>query len=76
MKENVIVEAIKNKVASEVKELVDLEIEKQVKKFEYELKDKKEEIIAKIMKGIRIYVDSETPSFPGATYRIIVEEYK
>ncbi len=51
---------IKNVFKQEVSQKIDEEIEKKVKEFREELVNRKDNYIAEIMKGIRIYSEQQT----------------
>ena len=69
-------EFIKNGIRISIKEIVkskiDEEIDKKVKQFRRELEDKKDNYIAEIMRGIRIYHERDIGSM-GMNYKIIFE---
>ena len=69
-------EFIENGIRLSVRQIVSAkiqqEIDKKVEEFKRELEDRKDNYIAEIMKGIRIYHEREMQGM-GINYRIIFE---
>ena len=69
-------EFIENGIRLSVRQIVSAkiqqEIDKKVEEFKRELEDRKDNYIAEIMKGIRIYHERETQNME-TNYRIIFE---
>lgn len=65
-------EILKKNIKSIVSEKIDEEIEQKVNNFKKELEDRKDNYIAEIMKGIRVYHERDTMSM-GINYKIIFE---
>jgi len=61
-------EIIKNRINEELEE----EIEKEAERFKRKLIDRKDNYVAEIMKGIRIYHEEDPISF-GMNYKILFE---
>ena len=72
MGEEFIGDAIKNSVEKIVREKIEEEIDKKVKQFKRELEYRKDNYIAEVMKGIRIFYERDFGSL-GINYRIIFE---
>lgn len=72
MEENFIENGIKISVKEIVKSRINEEINKKVEQFRRELEDRKDDYIAEIMKGIRIYHERDMYSM-GMNYKIIFE---
>ena len=72
MGEDLIEFEIKTRVECIIREKVDEEIDKKVEDFRRELEDRKDNYIAEVMKGIRIYHERETQGL-GINYKIIFE---
>lgn len=72
MGEEFIGDAIKNSVEKIVREKIEEEIDKKVKQFKRELEYRKDNYIAEVMKGIRIFHERDFGSL-GINYRIIFE---
>lgn len=72
MEEKFIENGIKISVEQIVKAKIDEEIDKKVEQFKIELEDRKDDYIAKVMKGIRIYHERDFESM-GMNYKIIFE---
>lgn len=65
-------EMLKKDIKSIVSEKIDEEIEQKVNNFKKELEDRKDNYIAEIMKGIRVYHERDQMSV-GINYKIIFE---
>ena len=65
-------EILRKNIKSIVSEKIDEEIEQKVNNFKKELEDRKDNYIAEIMKGIRVYHERDTMSM-GINYKIIFE---
>ena len=65
-------EILMKNIKSIVSEKIDEEIEQKVNNFKKELEDRKDNYIAEIMKGIRVYHERDTMSM-GINYKIIFE---
>ena len=65
-------EILKKDMKSIVSKKIDEEIEQKVNNFKKELEDRKDNYIAEIMKGIRVYHERDTMSM-GINYKIIFE---
>lgn len=65
-------EILKKNIKSIVSEKIDEEIEQKVNNFKKELEDRKDNYIAEIMKGIRVYHERDIMS-KGINYKIIFE---
>lgn len=65
-------EMLKKDIKSIVSEKIDEEIKQKVNNFKKELEDRKDNYIAKIMKGIRVYHERDQMSM-GINYKIIFE---
>lgn len=65
-------EILKKNIKSIVSEKIDEEIEQKVNNFKKELEDRKDNYIAEIMKGIRVYHERDIMSM-GINYKIIFE---
>ena len=65
-------EFIKHNIEEIISNRVDEEIEKKVEDFRYDLESRKDNYIAEIMKGIRIYHERDQYS-NGINYKIIFE---
>lgn len=65
-------EMLKKDIKSIVSEKIDEEIEQKVNNFKKELEDRKDNYIAEIMKGIRVYHERDQMSM-GINYKIIFE---
>ena len=72
MEEKFIENGIKISVKEIVRAKIDEEIEKKVEQFKRELEDRKDNYIAEVMKGIRIYHERDFGSM-GMNYKIIFE---
>lgn len=72
MEEKFIENGIKISVKEIVRAKIDEEIEKKVKQFKRELEDRKDNYIAEVMKGIRIYHERDIGSM-GVNYKILFE---
>lgn len=72
MGEEFIENGIKLSVKQIVSETIQQEIDKKVENFKRELEDRKDNYIAEVMKGIRIYHEKEMQGM-GINYRIIFE---
>lgn len=72
MGEEFIENGIKLSVKQIVSETIQQEIDKKVEDFRRELEDRKDNYIAEVMKGIRIYHEREMQGM-GINYRIIFE---
>ena len=72
MEEKFIENGIKISVKEIVRAKIDEEIEKKVEQFKRELEDRKDNYIAEVMKGIRIYHERDLGSM-GMNYKIIFE---
>lgn len=70
--ENNIESIIKKQVKEQISKEIDEEIQQKVKKFADELVSRKDDYIAQVMKGIRIYHERDIGSM-GINYRIIFE---
>lgn len=60
MEEQILEEILKKNIKSIVSEKIDEEIEQKVNNFKKELEDRKDNYIAEIMKGIRVYHERDT----------------
>lgn len=65
-------EILKKNIKSIVSEKINEEIEQKVNNFKKELEDRKDNYIAEIMKGIRVYHERDIMS-RGINYKIIFE---
>lgn len=72
MEERFLEQVLKKNIESIVRDRIDEEIKDEVEAFTRELEDRKDNYIAEIMKGIRIYHESDPMNF-GINYRIIFE---
>ena len=72
MEEKFIENGIKISVKEIVRSKIDKEIDEKVEKFRRELEDRKDDYIAEVMKGIRIYHGRDIGS-EGMNYKIIFE---
>lgn len=72
MEEQILEEILKKNIKSIVSEKIDEEIEQKVNNFKKELEDRKDNYIAEIMKGIRVYHERDIRSM-GINYKIIFE---
>lgn len=72
MEEKFIEDMIKKSVESIIYEKVEQEIKEEIKRFEQKLEDRKDQYIAEMMKGIRIYHERDVGSL-GINYRIVFE---
>lgn len=72
MEEKFIENGIKISVKEIVRAKIDEEIEKKVEQFKRELEDRKDNYIAEVMKGIRIYHERDFGSM-GVNYKILFE---
>ncbi len=72
MEEQILEEILKKNIKSIVSEKIDEEIEQKVINFKKELEDRKDNYIAEIMKGIRVYHERDISSM-GINYKIIFE---
>lgn len=72
MEEKFLEEMLKKNIEQIIKSKVDEEIEEEVKKFTNKLIERKDQYIAEIMKGIRIYHERDAGSL-GINYKIIFE---
>lgn len=72
MEEKFIENGIKISVKEIVRAKIDEEIEKKVEQFKRELEDRKDNYIAEVMKGIRIYHERDIGSM-GVNYKILFE---
>lgn len=65
-------EVIKKEVKTIVSDKIQEEIDEEVLKFRNKLMDRKDEYIAEVMKGIRIFHERDINSL-GMNYRVIFE---
>lgn len=72
MEEKFIENGIKISVKEIVRSKIDKEIDEKVEKFRRELEDRKDDYIAEVMKGIRIYHERDIGSME-MNYKIIFE---
>ena len=72
MEEKFIENEIKISVKEIVRSKIDEEIDEKVEKFRRELEDRKDDYIAEVMKGIRIYHERDIGSM-GINYKIVFE---
>lgn len=72
MEEKFIENGIKISVKEIVRSKIDKEIDEKVEKFRRELEDRKDDYIAEVMKGIRIYHERNIGS-EGINYKITFE---
>ena len=72
MEEDIIEFRIKESILKCVQEKIDNEINQEIEKFKRKLEDRKDDYIAEVMKGIRIYHERDIGS-EGINYRIIFE---
>ena len=72
MEEKFIENGIKISVKEIVRAKIDEEIEKKVEQFKRELEDRKDNYIAEVMKGIKIYHERDIGSM-GVNYKILFE---
>ena len=72
MEEKFIENAIKISVKQIVRDKIDKEIDEEVEQFRRKLEDRKDDYIAEVMKGIRIYHERDIGS-EGINYKIIFE---
>ncbi|MCI5588830.1 MAG: hypothetical protein MR384_13265 [Lachnospiraceae bacterium] len=72
MEEQILEEILKKNIKSIVSEKIDEEIEQKVNNFKKELEDRKDNYIAEIMKGIRVYHERDIRGM-GINYKIIFE---
>lgn len=72
MEDEIIKRGIQISIKEIVKSKIDKEIDKKVEQFRRELEDRKDNYIAEIMKGIRIYHERDIGSM-GMNYKIIFE---
>lgn len=72
MEDEIIKRGIQISIKEMVKSKIDKEIDKKVEQFRRELEDRKDNYIAEIMKGIRIYHERDIGSM-GMNYKIIFE---
>lgn len=73
MKEEKFIEQmLKDSVEKLVSEKIEQEIASKIQKFKRELEDKKDQYIAEVMKGIRIYHEKDMLS-NGMNYKIMFE---
>ena len=70
MEEKFIENGIKISVKEIVRSKIDKEIDEEVEKFRRKLEDRKDDYIAEVMKGIRIYHERDIGS-EGINYKII-----
>lgn len=63
---------IKEQVKNVISVRIEIEIERQVERFRKKLEDRKDDYIAEVMKGIRIYHERDTMN-TGMNYKIIFE---
>lgn len=63
---------LKEQVKKEISKQIDKEIQQKVENFAKELTDRKDDYIAQIMKGIRIYHERDVGSM-GINYKILFE---
>lgn len=72
MEENFILDMIKKSVEEMVSEKIEEEINLEVKNFREKLEYRKDNYIAEVMKGIRIY-HQKNPERLGIDYKIVFE---
>lgn len=72
MEEKFLEEMLKKNIEQIIKSKVDEEIKEEVEKFKNKLESRKDQYIAEIMKGIRIYHERDLGSL-GINYKIIFE---
>lgn len=72
MEERFIEQAIKDSVERLVSEKIEQEIANKIQTFKRELEDRKDQYIAEVMKGIRIYSSRDIET-NGMNYKIIFE---
>ena len=72
MEEKFIENGIKISVKQIVRDKIDKEIDEEVEQFRRKLEDRKDDYIAEVMKGIRIYHERDFGSM-GMNYKIIFE---
>ena len=65
-------EILRKNIQAIINEKVNKEIEEKVKNFKSYLEDRKDDYIAEIMKGIRIYHERDMESV-GVNYKIVFE---
>lgn len=69
---DVITENIKKSIQEQISKQIDKEIEEKVKQLYDELTDRKDEYIAQIMKGIRVYSEYDH-LYNQMNYKIVFE---
>lgn len=72
MEERYIEQALKNSVETLIKANITNEIEEEVERFRRKLESRKDQYIAEVMKGIRMYHERDMMS-NGMNYKIIFE---
>ena len=72
MEEQFIEEILKKNIKAIISEKIDNEIKQKVENFRIELEDRKDNYIAEVMKGIRIYHERDMGSM-GINYKIVFE---
>lgn len=72
MEEQFIEEILKKNMKAIISEKIDNEIKQKVENFRIELEDRKDNYIAEVMKGIRIYQERDRDSM-AINYKIIFE---
>lgn len=72
MEEKFIENGIKISVKQIVRDKIDKEIDEEVEQFRRKLEDRKDDYIAEVMKGIRIYHERDFGSM-GVNYKILFE---
>ena len=72
MEEKFIEQALKESVRKLVSDKIEQEIAQKINKFKKELEDRKDQYIAEVMKGIRIYHERDIDSMQ-MNYKIIFE---
>lgn len=72
MEEQFIEEILKKNIKAIISEKIDNEIKQKVENFRIELEDRKDNYIAEVMKGIRIYHERDMNSM-AINYKIVFE---
>lgn len=72
MEEQFIEEILKKNIKAIISEKIDNEIKQKVENFRIELEDRKDNYIAEVMKGIRIYHERDRDSM-AINYKIVFE---
>ena len=72
MEEDIIEFRIKESILKHIQEKVENEINQEIEKFKRKLEGRKDDYIAEVMKGIRIYHERDIGSM-GVNYKILFE---